>query len=62
MSIQIGTIAYKDKNEYAKALPLLTRKTDELKQATKNLLCFACEMFISDLISYCIGKNTKIYN
>ena len=53
MTIQIGTIAYKQNDKYAKAFPLLAQETEELKQATKNLFGLACDMFITDLLNYC---------
>lgn len=53
MTIQIGTIAYKQNDKYAKAFPLLAKETEELKQATKNLFGLACDMFITDLLKYC---------
>ena len=51
--LQIGTIAYKQDNEYAQSFPLLVEETEELKQATKSLLNVACEMFLTDLLNYC---------
>lgn len=47
--IQIGTIAYKQNDKYAKAFPLLAKETEELKQAKKNLFCNVSYIFISDL-------------
>ena len=56
MSIQVGTIAYKQDSKYKNAFPLLAKETEELKQATKNLFNVACEMFITDLFVYCLCK------
>lgn len=57
MIIQIGTIAYKQKNEYVKSYPLHTKYTEELKQAKENLFCNACDMFIFDLMNYCTNTS-----
>lgn len=57
MIIQIGTIAYKKNNEYVKTYPLHTEYTEELKQATKDLFCNACDMFIFDLMNYCTNTS-----
>ena len=55
--LQIGISAYKKNNEYAKTYPLHTEYKEELKQATKDLFCNACDMFIFDLMNYCTNTS-----
>ena len=60
MLIQIGTLGYKDKQgNYIKNKPLQTKNTEELLQATKNLLNAACDMFVIDLADFIHQKEEE---
>ena len=54
MQIQVGTIAYRDKqtNNFAKSKPLYMKHLPELAESQKEFMQRACDMFITDLLIF----------
>ena len=54
MQIQVGTIAYRDKqtNNFAKAKALYMKYSPELAESQKEFMQRACDMFITDLLIF----------
>ncbi len=53
MRIQVGTIAYKDKQgKFNNLKPLYMEHSPELAKALQEFLQSACDMFITNLLNY----------
>ena len=54
MQIQVGTIAYRDKqtNYFAKSKALYMKYSPELVESQKEFMQRACDMFITDLLIF----------
>lgn len=52
--LQVGTIAYRDKQtkDFADAKPLYMKHSPEFAKALQEFLQDACDMFITDLLIY----------
>ena len=52
MLIQVGTIAYRDKqtNNFAKSKPLYMKHSPELAESQKEFMQRACDMYLIDLL------------
>ena len=58
--IQIGTICYKENDEYTESFALNIEETQQLIYEKKNLMRDVTEMFVLDLFDYSVVCGLKI--